>query len=451
MKQNRILLINPWIRDFAAYDLWCKPLALLTLATWFRNAGFAVDMIDCLDRYHPKLLANRPPDWTEKQGDSYFCNKFTKKLLNPPESVAHIDRPYYQYGLPENIFFEDLRALPRPDICCISSMMTYWYPAAQHMVACIKSVYPDVPVIAGGIYPTLLYDHACKHLNADYVHSGAPDDRLVSFINDTLGGSFRFEPYDPLMEPAFDLIHNKNSLSVMTSVGCPFSCTYCASKYLHSKYRRLNYKTVFDRLQKYVEDYKTGCFAFYDDALLFEASDHIVPFLRLWLDSGLQATFHTPNGLHARFLTDELASLMYRAGFRTLRLSLETTSAQRQKSTGGKIYLDEMRRAIDTLYNAGFTSEHFALYMLIGLPDQTKDEILQDIKIVHDMGARIDLSSFSPIPKTPVWDELMKDEPLEFVEPLKYGKTVYFLQAGALSLDEMRQLRRYVSNLNKQI
>jgi len=29
--EKRILLINPWIYDFAAYDLWVKPLGLLSL------------------------------------------------------------------------------------------------------------------------------------------------------------------------------------------------------------------------------------------------------------------------------------------------------------------------------------------------------------------------------------------------------------------------------------
>ena len=329
--------------------------------------------------------------------------------------------------------------------------MTYWYPGTRHMVDCIRSVYPDVPIFVGGIYPTLLYDHACKNMGADYVHRGAPDERLASFINETLGTSYTFAPYDPLIEPAFDLIHNKNSLSVMTSVGCPFSCTYCASKILQPKYRRLPATTVFERLKNYVHQYKTDCFAFYDDALLFQADDHIIPLLKLWIDSGLQATFHTPNGLHARFVTPELASLMYQAGFRTLRLSLETTSAKRQQDTGGKIYLDEMQRSIDTLYNAGFSAKNFALYMLIGMPDQTQEEIMQDIEVVHNMGARIDLSSFCPIPQTPVWDDVMQDTPLDSIDPLSYGKTVYFLETGALDLEQMRQVRRQVSLLNKKL
>ena len=35
--KSTLILINPWIYDFAAYDLWSKPLGLLYLAGWFRE------------------------------------------------------------------------------------------------------------------------------------------------------------------------------------------------------------------------------------------------------------------------------------------------------------------------------------------------------------------------------------------------------------------------------
>jgi hypothetical protein len=44
-----ILLINPWITDFAAYNFWIKPLGLLYIASLLRKSGFRVTLIDCLD------------------------------------------------------------------------------------------------------------------------------------------------------------------------------------------------------------------------------------------------------------------------------------------------------------------------------------------------------------------------------------------------------------------
>ena len=45
-----ILLINPWITDFAAHDLWAKPMGLLMLASLLREGGCRVSFVDCLDR-----------------------------------------------------------------------------------------------------------------------------------------------------------------------------------------------------------------------------------------------------------------------------------------------------------------------------------------------------------------------------------------------------------------
>ena len=37
-----ILLINPWIHDFAAYDFWAKPMGLLIIAGLLKAHGIAV-------------------------------------------------------------------------------------------------------------------------------------------------------------------------------------------------------------------------------------------------------------------------------------------------------------------------------------------------------------------------------------------------------------------------
>ena len=182
MRPRRVLLINPWIHDFAAYDLWCEPLGLLSIATWLRNAGAQVSFIDCLDRFHPKLLEKIPADWSSRQRERYFCGKFYKKRINPPEVIAHIDRNYFQYGLPEQLFFDSLIAEEKPDICLITSMMTFWYPGTIHTIRSVKKVYPHLPIVVGGIYPTLCYEHAKHHLPADYIHRGAPDNNLVAYL-----------------------------------------------------------------------------------------------------------------------------------------------------------------------------------------------------------------------------------------------------------------------------
>ena len=50
-----ILLVNPWIHDFAAYDFWAKPLGLLYIAAWLRANNWKVYIIDCLNPHHPQM------------------------------------------------------------------------------------------------------------------------------------------------------------------------------------------------------------------------------------------------------------------------------------------------------------------------------------------------------------------------------------------------------------
>ena len=45
-----ILLVNPPIHDFAAYDFFNKPLGLLYLAEILLESGYQVRLIDALDR-----------------------------------------------------------------------------------------------------------------------------------------------------------------------------------------------------------------------------------------------------------------------------------------------------------------------------------------------------------------------------------------------------------------
>jgi len=52
---KKILLINPWIYDFAAYDFWIKPLGLLYLGAILRQNRHEIHFIDCLDPYHPRM------------------------------------------------------------------------------------------------------------------------------------------------------------------------------------------------------------------------------------------------------------------------------------------------------------------------------------------------------------------------------------------------------------
>ncbi len=80
------------------------------------------------------------------------------------------------------VFQHELASLPRPDAVLVGTMMTYWYPAVADCIKSIKNVFPDVPVLAGGVYATLCYDHAAACTGADHIVPGPFNSSAVKTL-----------------------------------------------------------------------------------------------------------------------------------------------------------------------------------------------------------------------------------------------------------------------------
>ena len=102
-----VILINPWVYDFAAYDLWAKPLGLLYLAGRLRKSGFAVYLIDCLDVHHP--LMEETGDIKKPVRRRYGTGKFWKQNVPKPPQLSTIPRAYSRYGITPQAFTRALK------------------------------------------------------------------------------------------------------------------------------------------------------------------------------------------------------------------------------------------------------------------------------------------------------------------------------------------------------
>ena len=167
-----------------------------------------------------------------------------------------------------------------------------------------------------------------------------------------------------------------------------------------------------------------------------------MPILEGVLARGLQIRFHAPNGLHAREVTPDLAVLMRRAGFRTVRLSLETVDSACQQKTGAKISTGAFAQAVAHLQAAGFAAKDLGAYILAGLPAQPLAETEATVRFVHGLGVQAKLALFSPIPGTPDGDRALPAG----ADPLLHNNTVYPYLMGD---DHMRELQR-VKQLAKE-
>lgn len=441
----KALLVNPWICDFAAYDLWLKPYGLLRAGSVLRDWGWSIDLIDFLDRRDPELpsYTSRPLPRNEPSGRG----KFPKVPAEKPEPVADVGRPYFRYGLPRQLARKRLGEKDRPDLILAGTTMTYWYPGYFRTLELLREFFPGVPVILGGLYPRLCPDHARDRSGAEIVLTGGGWVEVAAAI-----AGLGFLPPPPSkgeeITPAYDLLRDRSALAVRTGRGCPFTCSYCAASILEPELRRRKPETVAAEIAGYRNRYGTADIAFYDNALLFDSPNHLDRILENLIRSGVGLRFHTPNGLHARFLSRRTAELMKEAGFVEPRLSLESAAEDRQEETGGKVNNRDLVRALGLLEEGGFQRREIIVYLMIGLPGQNPEEAERNIRFVDSLGAAASLAAYSPIPGTPDYLALVRKGAIpEDLDPLWHNNTIFSSRQGIFSLEVIRELRQLAGKL----
>ena len=408
MKKNfNLLLINPWIYDFTAYDFWSKPLGLLYVASILREQGYEISYIDCMDRYNREVLKLQNREFPKK--DEFGRGSFYKEPIRKPTILKDIPRRYSRYGITEEIFLNKLKKLPLPQAVLITSIMTYWYPGVFRVIEIIKKIFPGVPIILGGVYATLCFEHASKFSRADYIVKGNNIRDCLKILEQLSGNKNNYLKYekglDYLPYPAWDLYSNLDYICILSSRGCPYRCSYCASFKINPKLEFRNSEEVAKEIEYWNKRRGVKDFVFYDDALLINSEDNFLLILEELINRKLAIRLHTPNGIHARMIDKKIAVKMYQAGVETIRLGFETVDPRVQSETGGKITNIEFKKAVNCLLEAGFKPSQIGAYLLIGIPGQDVQEIIDSICFVIDCGAHPRLAKFSAIPGTKVWDE----------------------------------------------
>ncbi len=242
--------------------------------------------------------------------------------------------------------------------------------------------------------------------------------------------------------PALDLQSKIVYAPILTSRGCPFSCEYCASSYLEPRLRRRSPENVFKEIEHWYRNYGVKNFAFYDDALLVNAGQYAFPLLEKIIASKMEVWFHTPNALHIREITKQAADLMFKAGFKTIRLGLETTDFSVSRSHDVKVKENEFYNAIEHLKAAGFEKQQIGAYLLCGLPGQNLDKVESSMQFVRQTGIMPVLAYYTPIPHTPMWETAVAQSKFDLLEhPVFTNNTLFPCVDSDLDLKRISQLK----------
>ena len=436
----RVLLVNPWIYDFAAYDLWARPMGLLYLSAWLKSVGVKVRLVDCMDRLHPRSGAGMEDRRRNRPG----TGRWRREVVDKPEIFREIPRNYCRYGMPVDEFRKDVRDDPPPDLVLMTSIMTYWYPGVRLAVSETRQALPGVPIALGGIYATLCHEHARETSGADLVIAGAAETALDQAM-EQLGLALPSCPEDLFLayRPDLDLYPHQDFAPIMTSRGCPLNCPYCASRRLFNGFVQKSPDDILSEIEDRHRRLDLTDFAFFDDALLIDPEKRLMPVLEEVVRRQYRLRFHAPNGLHVGAITPELADLMHRAGFQTIRLGLETLEPARRNQLGGKVLSGQFEAATGNLIRAGFDPASIGTYILFGLPGQDLEEVMITARAVRRLGARPYLAEFSPLPGTAFWREALESSPFDLErEPLYQNNSFFPCRPSGFNYEKVWTIKR---------
>ena len=476
LREAHALFIAPPVYDFALFDLFLRPYGLLRSAALFEQSGYEISFIDALDPYDRETAAlyGRYP---KRKGAGR--GKFFRRPAKLPEGVLGIKRQFSRYGIDRSVLEAKLKALNGrrgPDIICIGTGMTYWYPGVLEVIHLSRQIWPDTPIVAGGVYASLLPDHLeslggnLKAIAGALDRGGAGRKVLDTFLMEELlvplsGDLPRYPPMMPLksgwdpwaewypgiMVP--ESRHGKMDLHpalvrdggavIRLNRGCPYRCDYCASRLLEPACIAGDIDSLYEYIKALSKE-GVKSFAFYDDALLLNKEEQLLPLLEKLIQNLPGLSFFTPNAMHLRMMDRETAELMRRSGFRDLRFGYESNSEEFHLLHDRKYRPGEATAAFDALKQAGFRQNEVLLYVLGGLPGQKKKELLTSINSARESGFQVQVAEYSPVPGTPMWEESVRLARFPIAEePLYQNNSFKPLSWEGLTEEDLEDAKRF--------
>ncbi len=425
------IVINPYIFDFKLYDEWMHPLGLYFLIEYLQYYGFQTHFINCLERSDaPKRFGT---------------GEFKSVEIEKPDLYRQLKRKYKKYGITAEEFKRRLENVPSPDLICIGSMMTYWLPGVIQTIREIRQVHPTVQILVGGVAAQLFGNYLRENISGISVA-----DKEVQLSEIPFTCRIEQNNFEPSLSAGLKAAEKLPHGPVLSSLGCPLTCHYCASKKLQPSFHRRPVQLVADEIRLASELFQAQDFAFYDDALLVQFQKTIEELVASIGDLIGKIRFHTPNGLHLKYLDSRTLELLTELNVTTLRFGYETSSDRYRHVTNDKANMEmliEKARLIKTAVN----HMNVGIYIMAGLPEQKPEDVLDEMDMVSSLGMQVKPVFISPVPRTPLFSHYVKIWPQIASDPLWHNDLFFITKLPGWGSDEVELVRHRAKELNQAL
>ena len=215
---------------------------------------------------------------------------------------------------------------------------------------------------------------------------------------------FSLERY-PLYAP-----NGERMVTVLSSRGCPFNCSYCFKGIVGRTYRQRSPDSIIAEIRHLIEHYGYRDFYFIDDLFTIDRR-RLTAITTRMIEEKLDIRWQCLARVDR--VTPETLQLMYRAGCREVHYGIESGNPEMLKALGKQITMEQVREAVAWTAQAGILAKG---YFMLGLPGDTEETMEQTLQFASELD--LDQAMFSmttPFPGTRLWDELKVQRPeIEF-------------------------------------
>ena len=97
--------------------------------------------------------------------------------------------------------------------------------------------------------------------------------------------------------------------------------------------------------------------------------------------------------------------------------------------------------ALISVRSAGFARHEITAYVLAGLPSQGWQEVAASIRFAADLGVRVALAEYSPVPGTALWTASVRSSRYPLEEPLAHNNSILPLQWEGFTPADLQHLK----------
>lgn len=440
MKTNVMLINSPTMGDQRIGSDNYFPMGLLYMGAVLSEENLAnVKIFDVNNYFYPYGKADF--GWMQREKDR-------------PKNFPFVDEVVL------DTYFKDVLhpALNdfKPDLIGFGAIFSGAFKGLRILASKIKHLYPEVPIITGGITSTMFAKEILrKYEFVDVCALGESENTLLEFVKclqeqkdyDEIDGiAFRkkdkiiynqkskyIQDLDSLPFPDYYLLNDLHEYkldtsgwydpkgigigqphSILSSRSCPRQCTFCNMFLVHG--RGIRYRTpknVVDEIEYLYNEFGVRYFQFMDDNLTYD-KNRMLEICDLIIKRNLNIQFDTPNGVAVYKLDPFVVDAMVDAGLVQVCAAIETGSEYIRNKVMKKGLKNEK---VYEILEAISKHNHVMIkgFFIIGMPEETHGTLEETYTMIKDLPLdKIGVFFATAYPGTELFEECRKNNLLEY-------------------------------------